>query len=64
MKEKYIIVDIETKEFFHSSENGRINIINTLEEAKEICGIYEFPNAWICKLEFNHIEPEERDDNF
>lgn len=63
MMEKYIIVDIESKEFFTNSENGTVDIINTIEEAKEICGIYEFPNAWICKLEYNYVEPRDNKDN-
>jgi hypothetical protein len=29
---------------------------DTEDEALNVCGIYEFENAWVCKLISNHIE--------
>ena len=55
MKDQYIIIDLKTMDYM-KSKGGRINYYNTVEEAAETCGMYEFENVWICKLIFNHIE--------
>jgi hypothetical protein len=39
----------------------KIQTFDTEEKALITCGMYEFENAWVCKLMFNHIEPPERD---
>jgi len=38
------------------NEKGEINYYETLDEACTVCGMYEFEDAWVCKLEYNHIE--------
>ena len=55
MKDKYVIIDFRTMDYMKDKE-GVINYYDTIEEAGEVCGMYEFENAWVCKLVFNHIE--------
>ena len=55
MKDKYVIIDLRTMDFMKNSE-GKINFYDTEEEAKLVCGMYEFENAWVMKLIYNHIE--------
>lgn len=55
IQDKYIIVDLRTMDFM-KDENGKLKIYDTENEASTICGLYEFENAWICKLVYNHIE--------
>ena len=38
------------------NEEGKINYYDTEEEACAVCGMYEFENAWVMKLIYNHIE--------
>lgn len=57
MKDKYVIIDFRNMDYM-KNEIGEINYYDTLEEASLICGMYEFENAWICKLIYNHIENE------
>ena len=37
-------------------KDGNIIYYNTEEEARNICGLYEFVDAWIMKLIYNHKE--------
>jgi hypothetical protein len=37
-------------------KDGNIKLYDTETEACEVCGIYEFENAWVMQLVFNHIE--------
>jgi hypothetical protein len=57
---KHIIIkNLKFKECqndFMKDKDGKIILYDTLEEAMEVCGIYEFPNALVCKIEYNHIE--------
>jgi len=55
MEGQYVIIDLINMDFMKNQE-GNINYYNTEEEACETCGMYEFENAWVCKLVFNHIE--------
>jgi hypothetical protein len=57
MKDKFIIVDLRIMDYFKDDEKN-VKIFDTEEEAIETCGMYEFENCWVCKLVFNHIEPE------
>lgn len=57
MKGKYVIIDLRNMDYM-KDEEGKIIYYDTFEEAGVVCGMYEFENAWICKLEFNHIEEE------
>ena len=55
MKDKYVIIDLRNMDFM-KDENGNINYYDTAEDAACTCGMYEFENAWVCKLIYNHIE--------
>jgi hypothetical protein len=55
MKDKYVIIDFITMDYM-KDENDLIVYYDTLEEANEVCGIYEFENVWVCKLIHNNIE--------
>ena len=59
MKGQYVIIDIKDMDFMKNKE-GKINYYDTEEEAREICGMYEFENVWIMKLIYNHIENHDR----
>lgn len=55
---KFIIIkDLEFTDFM-KGEDGKIMTFDTLDDACVTCGMYEFPNVLVCKIEFNHIEPE------
>lgn len=55
MKGQYVIIDLRNMDFM-KDEEGHINYYDTEEEACNICGMYEFENAWVLKLIYNHIE--------
>lgn len=55
MEDKYVIINIRNMDFMKDDE-GKIIFYDTEEEACSTCGIYEFENAWVCKLVYNHIE--------
>jgi len=55
MENKYVIIDLRNMDYM-KDENGKINYYETVEEACLVCGMYEFENAWVMKLIFNHIE--------
>jgi hypothetical protein len=57
MKDKYIIVDLTTMEYFKNIYDA-IHFFDTEEEAGEYCGIYELDNCWILKLVHQHKEEE------
>lgn len=55
---KFIIIkDLEFSDFMKDKDD-KIMTFNTLDEACVTCGMYEFPNVLVCKIEFNHVEPE------
>lgn len=56
MEGKYVIIDLRNMDFM-KDKNGII-YYDTEEEACDVCGIYEFRNAWVMKLIYNHIENE------
>jgi len=58
MEGKYVIIDIRTMDFM-KNKDGEMCYYSTEEEARAICWMYEFENAWIMKLIYNHIEPNE-----
>ena len=51
----FIIQDLQFNDFM-KNKDGVVNLYNTIEEACETCGMYEFENALVCKVEFNYIE--------
>ena len=54
---KYIIIkDVQFSDYM-KDEDGNIKLYNTFERAANVCGMYEFEDVLICKIEFNHIEP-------
>jgi hypothetical protein len=52
---QFVIIDLRNMDFMKNKE-GKINYYNTEQEASEVCGMYEFENAWVCELKYNHIE--------
>jgi len=57
MKDQYVIIDLRNMDFM-KNEEGKINYYDTEEDACLTCGMYEFENAWVMKLIYNHIETE------
>ena len=55
MKDKFVIIDLRNMDYM-KSDTKEIMYYDTEEEACEVCGMYEFENAWVCKLIYNHIE--------
>jgi hypothetical protein len=55
---KYVIVENLKFSDYMKDEQGNIKIYDTLEEASCVCGIYEFENVLILKVEYNHVEME------
>lgn len=53
---KYVIVKDLNFNDYMTDDQGKIKIFNSLEEACETCGIYEFADALVLKVEYNHIE--------
>ena len=58
MKGQYVIIDLRNMDFM-KDEAGKINYYDTEEEALQICGMYEFEDAWVMKLIYNHKETNE-----
>ena len=54
---KFAIVDVRDMDFM-KDESGKVIYYPTLEDARFTCGFYEFENAWVVELMYNHIEPE------
>ena len=55
MKGQYVIIDLRNMEVMKDYW-GHIIHYDTEEEARETCGMYEFENAWVMQLIYNHIE--------
>jgi hypothetical protein len=55
MKGQYVIIDLRNMDFMKNTE-GRIIYYDTEEEACFVCSMYEFENAWVMELKYNHIE--------
>ena len=55
--DQYVIVDLRNMDFM-KDKSGNINYYDTEEEASRVCGMYEFENAWVMKLIYNHIDRE------
>ena len=55
---KYIIIkDLEFSDFM-KDDDGKIKLYNTINEAAETCGMYEFEDVLVCKIEYNHVEKD------
>ena len=57
MKDQYVIIDLRNMDFM-KNEEGTINYYDTMDDACSTCGMYEFEDAWVMKLMYNHIEDE------
>lgn len=55
MKGKFIIVDLRSMDYMKNKE-GEFIYYDTEEQASEVCGMYEFEDAWILELKHNHKE--------
>lgn len=53
---KYVIVTDLNFSDFMKDKDGKINVYDTLKEAGLVCGMYEFDDALVLKVEFNHVE--------
>ncbi len=53
---KFVIIDLRNMDFM-KDKNGII-YYDTEEEACDTCGMYEFENAWVMQLIYNHVEDE------
>jgi hypothetical protein len=54
-KGQFVIIDLRNMDSMKDKED-KIRVYDTEEEASEVCGMYEFENAWVCELKYNHIE--------
>jgi len=57
MKGQYVIIDLRNMDFMKDAE-GKIMYYDTREDAGVTCGMYEFENAWVLELIYNHKEDE------
>lgn len=55
MRDKYVIIDLRNMDYMKDAR-GIIIFYDTEEEARNVCGIYEFENVWVMKLIYQHIE--------
>jgi hypothetical protein len=55
MKGQFVIIDLRNMDFM-KDEDGNIMYYDTRQDAGETCGMYEFENAWVMELIYNHIE--------
>ena len=54
-KAKFVIIDLRNMDFM-KDEDGVINVYDTEREAATVCGMYEFEDAWVMELKYNHKE--------
>jgi hypothetical protein len=55
MENKYVIIDLRNMDYMKDDE-GKICVYDTLDKAGDVCGMYEFEDAWVCQLIYNHKE--------
>ena len=55
MKNKYIIIDLETQVPFADLDGG-VKLFDTIKDAKLYCWMYELNKCWVCKLEWQYEE--------
>ena len=55
-KGKYVIIKDLNFSDFMKDEKGNTNTYDTLEQALDVCGMYEFENVLVCKIELNYLE--------
>lgn len=54
---KYMIIKDLNFSDFMKDELGNIKLYNDIDDAYDVCGINEFEDVLICKIEYNHVEP-------
>ena len=54
---KYIIINLNTMDYMKDMEDN-VEIYDSIEEALEVCGIYEFKDVWVCELKYNYKEKD------
>jgi len=59
-KHKHVIIDLRNMDYF-KDEEGNIIYYDTLGEACDVCGMYEFEDSWVMRLMYNHRENGETD---
>jgi hypothetical protein len=52
---QYVIIDLRNMDYM-KDKDGNINFYDDEEEACDVCGMYEFEDAWVCKLIYNYKE--------
>lgn len=57
MKGQFVIIDLRNMDFMKNKE-GKIIYYDTMEEACDVCGMYEFEDAWVVQLMYNHKESD------
>jgi len=57
MENKYVIIDLRNMDYM-KDEEGNIIYYDTEDDACCTCGMYEFEDAWVCKLIYNHKEDD------
>jgi hypothetical protein len=64
-KHNHVIVDLRNMDYMKDGD-GKIMYYDTLGEACDVCGMYEFEDAWVMRLMYNHKEdkPYEIEDIF
>lgn len=60
--DKYFIIKDLSFSDFMINEEGNVKLYDTYQEAGVACGMYEFEDAIVCQVVFNHIEDEPRFD--
>ena len=57
MKGQFVIIDLRNMDFMKDQE-GIIKYYDTMDEASTVCGMYEFEDAWVMQLMYNHKEAD------
>ena len=58
MKGQFVIIDLRNMDFMKNESDSKITYYDTLEDACMACGMYEFEDAWVMELKYNHKEDE------
>ena len=54
-KHKYVIIDLRNMDYMKDGD-GNIIYYETEDDACTACGFYEFEDAWVMRLVYNHKE--------
>ena len=57
MKGQFVIIDLRNMDFM-KDKNGKIKYYDTMDKACTTCGMYEFEDAWVMQLMYNHKEDD------